>query len=757
MSINGTKIIAFNDSVMLKDYYEYIISVIKYIVEKHNLNINIILNNNNYTFNNDNKTIKINLNIEHTLVKENGRGLRSNTPVGKIKYDNNKYYYVRVVEIDKLNEGDIVIEYSNPNIYNINSIESYSKLSKKTIYIAPIFYKNNYINLKNRNNDVITTFYNENEPRRAEMINIIKSKNLNYKNINTCFDKDDLQKLYQNTKILINIHQTPHHDTFEEFRCLPALQNGIIVVSEKSPLNHLIPYNDLIIWADYDNIVNKVEEILENYEEYYKQIFSETNIDILNSIDIENKKIMEDKIININMNLELKRYPLHSALPNEKKMDLYIYNLDKNVKIAYLSVAKCASNEIRDIFTTLTGNQERLEINIKNKNDPRIKDLIIFSFIRNPWERFHSAFNMINGKTSLELPNEFLTFTENPDACKKIDPGHWTPQYDQLITEDGEILPKYIGNINNMYNYIVNMINDICIKQNIKEDFINKLNIIKNKKKIHVRNKDFTNTSYYLKYYNKQTYDNVSKYLETDIKLFDFKFDMKHELKNFDITKNIYDIIYIHIPKTGGGTIKNTIKNYIEIHNDENNRCNNHHEKWNHQILDYNNPYYIYIISIRNPIKRFISAFYHMLKVKNIKNFRQDCVNNEITCINTFLDKLFINGYINKEIEEKFIIGHLKFGFYEYLYHFLEEVHYYNIIILLTDNLDEEISRKIHIDKKEIFRGQEHSFKPIDKNITIDEKHIYNLKNYLKKEYLILEKLKKLSLITEDEYNKIKI
>ena len=43
MSINDTKIIAFNDSVMLKDYYEYIISVIKYIVEKHNLNINIIL------------------------------------------------------------------------------------------------------------------------------------------------------------------------------------------------------------------------------------------------------------------------------------------------------------------------------------------------------------------------------------------------------------------------------------------------------------------------------------------------------------------------------------------------------------------------------------------------------------------------------------------------------------------------------------------------------------------------------------------
>ena len=227
--------------------------------------------------------------------------------------------------------------------------------------------------------------------------------------------------------------------------------------------------------------------------------------------------------INTNLDMQLTRYPVHSALPNQKKMDLYIYKIDNNINIAYLSLAKCASNEIRDIFKTLTHDQKRLEINIKNKNDIRLKDLIIFSFIRNPWERFHSAFNMMMGKTALELPKEFLKFTENPDACKKINPGHWTPQYDQLITENGEILPKYIGNINNMYEYIEFMINDICIKQNVKEDLINKLNIIKNKKKIHVRNKDFTDNSYYLKYYNKQTYYNVSKYLETDIKLFNFK------------------------------------------------------------------------------------------------------------------------------------------------------------------------------------------------------------------------------------------
>ena len=44
-------------------------------------------------------------------------------------------------------------------------------------------------------------------------------------------------------------------------------------------------------------IINKTKEVLENYEEYYKNIFTKKNLDILNSMDDVNKKVMEDKII----------------------------------------------------------------------------------------------------------------------------------------------------------------------------------------------------------------------------------------------------------------------------------------------------------------------------------------------------------------------------------------------------------------------------------------------------------------------------
>ena len=135
------------------------------------------------------------------------------------------------------------------------------------------------------------------EPRRKVLLETIRKSNLDHINRNDCFSEHRLQELYQNTKVLINIHQSPHQDTFEEIRCLPALQNGVVVISEKSPLNHLIPYNDLIIWCDYDNIIEKTKEVLENYTEYFEKIFTTQNIELLYKLEYQNEKSLEDKIM----------------------------------------------------------------------------------------------------------------------------------------------------------------------------------------------------------------------------------------------------------------------------------------------------------------------------------------------------------------------------------------------------------------------------------------------------------------------------
>jgi len=297
LKINKSNILISNKKHYVNDYYQYILSLLKYIIYKNDISININLDSKEYNFNNNNKTIKIKINYEHTLVKKGGRSISGNTPIGKIKYNENEYYLVRIHGLESLKLADIVIDYSNPNIFNVKKSDLYNYFSNNHIYISPFLYENLDISSNNRKIESLTTFINTNEPRRKILLEKISQSALNHSNINNCFDKHKLQELYQDTKILINIHQTPHHDTFEELRCLPALQNGVIIVSEKSPLNHLIPYNDLIIWSDYHDIVDKTKEVLENYHEYHKNIFTKENVDILNRMDIQNKNVMEDKII----------------------------------------------------------------------------------------------------------------------------------------------------------------------------------------------------------------------------------------------------------------------------------------------------------------------------------------------------------------------------------------------------------------------------------------------------------------------------
>jgi hypothetical protein len=307
LKINNSNILITNVSSFKNDYYQYILSMLKYIIEKNNLsiNINFALDGSEYDFNNSNQTIKIHINFEHTLVKEGGRSVPKNTPIGKIIYSQSKHYLVRIDRYQNLNTGDIVIDYSYPNIFNVKESGLFNDFSHKHIYIAPCLYGQLHMDNKNRQIQSLTTFININQPRRKELLQNISHSSLNHSNINNSFDKHELQELYKNTKVLINIHQTPHHDTFEELRCLPALQNGVIVVSEKSPLSHLVPYNELIIWSDYDNIINKTKEVLENYEEYHKKKFTKKYIDILNNMDTENKKDIKENIIRLSTSHEM--------------------------------------------------------------------------------------------------------------------------------------------------------------------------------------------------------------------------------------------------------------------------------------------------------------------------------------------------------------------------------------------------------------------------------------------------------------------
>jgi len=284
--------IYYNENLgIVNDYYQMIVDILKNIIMDATIKINIVLGDDVYNFENNNRSIRIAINYEHTLVKKGGRDSQY-SPIGNVIDSDNNKYLVRIVNITRLNSSDIIIDYSIPNIFNVKTSGTFTSLSNKHIYIYPSLY-NIYTCKENRNVNTLTTFINTQEPRRKKLLENISD----HTNISNCFNKDKLRDIYIHTKILINIHQTNEHHTFEELRVLPALQCGVIVISENSPLNNLVPYNDYIIWSSYDEILNKVREVLDNYDYYHDLIFKDETRLKLDSLNKINYTTVYDKII----------------------------------------------------------------------------------------------------------------------------------------------------------------------------------------------------------------------------------------------------------------------------------------------------------------------------------------------------------------------------------------------------------------------------------------------------------------------------
>ena len=286
-----------NYTFYIKDYYNYVVKLVKKILTNNDYGINVLFNYYNNIPNN-NKNIVIGINFEHTLVKIGGRSAENSLPGNISNMDSDEKYLVRIDGYENLINKNIIIDYSIPNLININKSLRYEDYYNKSIYISALLYKP-YFNIDNRNIKLLTTFINTNEPRRHRLLENIKNKNMEHININNCFEKKELKALYRNTKIIINIHQTDHHHTFEELRVLPALLNGVIVIAEESPLRESVPYHKHVIWSSYDNILDKVVEVENNYEDYYKKIFNDEFLNIVKQLENDNYNNLNYKLQNI--------------------------------------------------------------------------------------------------------------------------------------------------------------------------------------------------------------------------------------------------------------------------------------------------------------------------------------------------------------------------------------------------------------------------------------------------------------------------
>jgi hypothetical protein len=291
---------------------------------------------------------------EHNLVLPGGRSLNASDPIGTIEsiFNPAEKYHVRVVNKSLYYSSDVVIEYNQPNIENIKSSGIFpAEITNKIVYAPSIPF--DYCNQRTRDLPVLTNFINEAESRRALLIDRLRKVCSGYQNVQGVYDLDGIRNLYLSAKVIVNPHQTLHHHSIEEFRVLPALSCGCIVVSEDVPLRTHIPYHDYIIWCSYEDIADVTIDVINRYDDYFERIHGESSglASLLTSMKTEFEESMTSLLADteyFSLAARLKRNALRVGYACSLA-DTEYFSLASRLKRSTLRVGRALSRRIQKI------------------------------------------------------------------------------------------------------------------------------------------------------------------------------------------------------------------------------------------------------------------------------------------------------------------------------------------------------------------------------------------------------------------------
>lgn len=244
------------------------------------------------------------INYEHILVRSNGRSIDPQTSArGRVRVgDTSELYFCRIDHPPHdIFQADMIIDYSLSNLGALEVSQLggiFETYLRKAVYVSPTLYDHVLYHQGNRTLDVLTSFTSSSlqEPRRHHLVNQLSDRFPEYRNVCDKFTARSMRDILLGTKVIVNIHQTDHHHTFEELRVLPALQCGVIVVSEYAALIEAIPYRDMIVWANYEDIVDRVQHVLDHYEMYHSQIFTLGNVQLLEEMRRSNESRLTEHV-----------------------------------------------------------------------------------------------------------------------------------------------------------------------------------------------------------------------------------------------------------------------------------------------------------------------------------------------------------------------------------------------------------------------------------------------------------------------------
>jgi hypothetical protein len=196
-------------------------------------------------------------------------------------------------------------------------------------------------------------------------------------------------------------------------------------------------------------------------------------------------------------------------------------------------------------------------------------------------------------------------------------------------------------------------------------------------------------------------------------------------------------ITLIHIGKCGGSTVSCLLKN-------NNINFNGFHMKA--PVFDNNNKY---VIIIRNPIKRFISAFNWRYKLVVIDKSQKNRFVDENKTLKYYNSVNKLAKEINDFDKNKTYIHHINEDINFYLYDFLKKCKKDNIIgVITTENINDDIKKVFGIDNNLHERKNNTNLCSKLSNLEYE-----NLKKYLHKDYECINKLYELGCLSKKQYD----
>jgi hypothetical protein len=180
------------------------------------------------------------------------------------------------------------------NVTMIDYIDSNLKYyeSKYKKYMLPYQVNDNEIYNITKTKSICIIGDNNIPPRRQHIIDELKKRDIPV-TIVSGFNKQRDYDVFQH-KVLLNIGYTDEYNKMESIRCDRCIYNKMIVISDNKEDSDNYYLKEHIIFEEYQNIANKVVDILNNYDEYYNKLFESFNIN-----DIKQKiHVLSSDIVN---------------------------------------------------------------------------------------------------------------------------------------------------------------------------------------------------------------------------------------------------------------------------------------------------------------------------------------------------------------------------------------------------------------------------------------------------------------------------